>query len=207
MFLVPIPKFIDENFLTRNFYNNHIFYQCDYDEKIYINLNGRALELSSTHQFQTYLGFKDNLTFNIVEQLKMELSYDNVTVVYIDNLIDEKLYAKTTNTDPSSFKKDSLKRCSNKDEYVSSLQMLSRKNEELKEIDILLSELCDKLQYNYIIIKNHTSTYSKYFKELGQEFRQVDNFYFYYFNKHYEKFLFITFTIVNQNIITASIHK
>jgi hypothetical protein len=168
-----MAKFISNNLLTRPFYDDHIFYQCEYDEKIYINLNGKAIELSSSNQFQTYLGFKKNMTFNIVEQVKMELLNDNANVVFIDNVIDEKLFTLTTNSEAGSFRKDIIKRCSDKDEYIKAFNTLVNKNDELKEINNLLTELSDKLQNNYILIKNHTSTYSKYFKELGQDFRHV----------------------------------
>ncbi len=173
--MVPIPKFISLNLLTRNFYDNHIFYQCEYEDKVYINLNGKAIELSSNNQFQTFLGFKKNMTFNVIEQVKMELLTDVVSIVFIDNVIDENYYTQSNTNDSSSFKKDIIKRCTNKDEYLYAFNILNRKNDELREIENLLIELCDRLQNNYILIKNHTSTYSKYFKELGQEFRQVIN--------------------------------
>lgn len=175
---MPIPKFISLNLLTRNFYDNHIFYQCEYDDKIYINLNGKAIELSTINQFQTYLGFKKNMTYNVVEQVKMELLTDVVNIVYIDNVIDENYYTQTNTADMSSFKKDVLKRCSNKDDYISAFNSLVRKNDDLKDIEYMLNELCERLQNNYILIKNHTGTYSKFFKELGQEFRQVNNLFF-----------------------------
>ena len=52
-FMVPLPKCIPANMLIRNFYDNHTFYQCDYDENMHINLNGRVLEVKN-NQFQTY---------------------------------------------------------------------------------------------------------------------------------------------------------
>jgi len=170
---VPLSKFISADLLTRNFFDNHIFYQCEYADKIYINLNGKAIEFSSTNQFQTYLGFNKNMTFNVIEQVKMELLSDVVSIVYIDNVIDEKNYTQNNTADQASQRKDVLKRCANKDEYTSAFSILVRKNEELRDIEQMLNELCERLQKNYILIKNHTGTYSKFFKELGQEFRQV----------------------------------
>ena len=130
--------------------------------------------MSSANQFQTYLGFKKNMTFNIVEQVKMELLNDNANVVFIDNVIDENLFTLSTNSDSGSLRRDIIKRCADKDEYVRAFNSLVNKNDELKIINDLLTELSDKLQNNYILIKNHTSTYSKFFKELGQNFRQVN---------------------------------
>ncbi len=95
----------------------------------------------------------------------MELLTDVVSIVFIDNVIDENYYTQSNTNDSSSFKKDIIKRCTNKDEYLYAFNILNRKNDELREIENLLIELCDRLQNKYILIKNHTSTYSKYFKE------------------------------------------
>jgi hypothetical protein len=113
------------------------------------------------------------MTFNVVEQVKMELLSDVVNIVYIDNVIDENYFTQTNTADPSSFKKDVIKRYANKDDYFFAFNSLVRKNEELRDIEHMLMEFCERLQNNYILIKNHTGTYSKFFKELGQEFRQV----------------------------------
>ena len=126
------------------------------------------------------------MAFNVVEQLKMELLTDVVSIVYIDNVIDENYFTQTNTADPASFKKDVIKRCGNKDDYVASFNSLVRKNEELRDIEQMLNELCERLQNNYILIKNHTGTYSKFFKELGQEFRQV----LFFFNGNYLYYLF-----------------
>jgi hypothetical protein len=114
------------NLLTRNFYDNHIFYQCECDEKIYINLNVEAIELSSKNQFQT-----------------------------------------------STFKKDVFKRSASKDENVSAFGNLVSRNEELRDVEPMLNKLCEKLLYNYIVVKNYTGRYSGCFMELGQEIRQA----------------------------------
>ncbi len=113
------------------------------------------------------------MAFNVVEQVKMELLSDVVNIVYIDNVIDENYFTQTNLNESATFKKDVLKRCVSKEDYVSAFGSLVRKNEELREVEQMLSELCERLQNNYILIKNHTGTYSKFFKELGQEFRHV----------------------------------
>jgi len=42
--------------LTRIFYDNHTFFQSEYDPNLYVNLNGKVLELKNETIFQTYLG-------------------------------------------------------------------------------------------------------------------------------------------------------
>jgi hypothetical protein len=70
-------------------------------------------------------------------------------------------------------KKDVIKKQQNKDEYLNEFDKLSKKNPELTDIIPNLNEIIDRLQNNYILIKNHIQTYSKYFQELGCDFRQV----------------------------------
>src|SRR5689334_5309839 len=74
IFFTPQPKYITPNMLTRNFYDNHTFYQCEYDEKMYINLNARVIEVNKNNQFRTFLGFKQQMNFNIVEESMREVS-------------------------------------------------------------------------------------------------------------------------------------
>jgi hypothetical protein len=48
-----------------------------------------------------------------------------------------------------------------------------KKNEDLRDIENTLNDLVEKLQNNYILIKNHVATYAKYFQELSIDFRSV----------------------------------
>ena len=53
--LVPPAKSIMQTYLTRSFYESHLFFQSEYDEKTYVDLHGKVLELSN-NTFQTYIG-------------------------------------------------------------------------------------------------------------------------------------------------------
>jgi hypothetical protein len=170
-FIVPLSKYITPNMLIRSFYDNHTFYQSDYDSRMNVNLNGRVLEFKKD-QFQTFLGFKRTMTFNIIEELMREVA-NNVymKVIYIDNVIDETVYNQNSSISSTTSKKDMIRRFSNKDEYVKFFSNLVKSNEELKEVEVNLKELIDKLQNNYILIKGHVHTYYKYYQELVNEFR------------------------------------
>lgn len=171
--MVPQAKYITPNMLNRPFFDNHVFFQCEYDEKILINLNGRVIQ-SNNNQFQTYLGFKKLMTFNVIDEGQREVSNNYVKVVYIDNVIDETVYNQNNVVTGGSIpKRDVLKRFTTKDEYLTYFQTLCKKNEELREIEPTLNDMIEKLQNNYILIKNHVMTYSKYFQELGTNFRTV----------------------------------
>ena len=168
-FMVPLSKFITPNMLIRPFYDNHTFYASEYDDKIHINLNGRALEYKN-NQFQSYIGFKKQMNFNIIDESMREINNCYIKVIYIDNIIDETVY-NSTNIILNPNKKETLKRFNNKEDYVKYFNNLLKSNDELKEIDIALNELIERMQNNYILMKNHVHTYSKYFQELGSDFR------------------------------------
>lgn len=175
-FIVPLAKYITPNMLTRSFYDNHTFYQCEYDHKMYINLNGKVLEIKN-NSFQTFLGFKRPMVFNIIEELMREVANNSyMKVIYIDNVIDETVYNQNTPNTSQSNKKDVLKRYNNKDDYVKYFNNLIKANEDLKEVDQALNSLIDKLQNNYILIRGHVHTYYKYYQELVSEFKNFLNF-------------------------------
>lgn len=173
-FIVPLAKFITPNMLTRSFYDNHTFYQCEYDENMYINLNGKVLELSE-NRFVSFLGFKKMMLFNIIDASSREVDQGIVKVVYADNVIDESVYNQGSHS-ASISKKEIIKRFSSREEYVKYFSNLTKIHDELREIQVMLTELVEKLQNNYILMKNHVYTYSKYFQELGCDFRnEVSN--------------------------------
>jgi hypothetical protein len=170
--MVPPAKYITHNMLNRQFYDNHIFYNCEYDEKLMINLSGKVIQ-STNNQFHTYLSFKRPMLFNVIDEGIRDVGNNCIKVIYIDNVIDETAYSQSSILMNTSSKRDSLKRMVSKDEYINSFLNIMKKNEDLKEMDGLLNELIEKLQNNYILIKNHVLTYSKYFQELGIEYRNV----------------------------------
>jgi hypothetical protein len=171
--MVPPSKYITTNMLTRSFYDNHIFFQCEYDDKMMINLNGKVIQ-SNNNQFQTFLGFKKSMMFNVLEEYQKEFQYGIwVKCVFIDNVIEESAYNQNNVTVGSISKREVLKKYQNKDEYLGCLQVLTKKHDDLREIDGVLNDLTEKLQNNYILIKNHVLTYAKYFQEQSIEFRTV----------------------------------
>ena len=112
--LVPPTKCILQNVLTTSFYENHLFYQSDYDERIYINLQGKVLELNN-NTFQTHLGYKKMMYFNIIDESIME-NIPNVQIIHIENIIDESMYQPVISSNASIYKKEMLRRCSSMDE-------------------------------------------------------------------------------------------
>ena len=86
--MIPPSKYITLNMLTRPFYDNHIFYNCEYEEKMLINLNGKVIQ-SNNNQVQTYLSFKRPMIFNVLDEGMREVGNSCVKAVYIDNVIDE----------------------------------------------------------------------------------------------------------------------
>jgi hypothetical protein len=170
IFMVPLAKYITPNMLIRTFYDNHIFFVCEYDDKMYINLNGRVIQLIN-NLFESFLGFKKKMTFNVIDRCDREVGNFYIDVIYIDNVIDETVYNQNANNPPNVPKKEMLKRYNNKDDYVKYFNNLMKAQDDLKEIEPVLFDLLDKLQNNYILMKNHVATYSKYFQELGSDFR------------------------------------
>ena len=161
-FMVPSAKFITPNMLNRTFYDNHTFYECEYDPKYQINLNGKVIEIKN-NQFNTYLGFKKPMTFNSIEESFKEFHNSLLKIIYIDNVVDETVYNQNSTSAGSSIKKEILKKFNSREEYVKFFNNLIKTQVDLKDVDIALKELINRLENNYILIKNHVHTYYKYF--------------------------------------------
>jgi hypothetical protein len=169
-FMVPAAKFIAPNMLTRTFYDNHTFYECEYDPKYQINLNGKVIEIKN-NQFHTYLGFKKPMLFNSIEESFKEIQNGLLKIIYIDNVVDETVYNQNSSTASSAPKKEILKKFNSKEEYIKFFYNFIKTQEDLREIDIALKEFINRLENNYILIKNHVHTYYKYFQELVSDFK------------------------------------
>ena len=121
--LVPPSKSIMQSMLNRNFYEGHLFFQCEFEEKNYIDLHGKVLELNN-NTFQSYIGnkyqsskgYKKLMNFNIIDQNFMESMGSHVQVIHVDNIVDESLYQTTVMTSQSMIKKEQLRKCHSKDE-------------------------------------------------------------------------------------------
>ena len=169
-FMVPAAKFITPNMLTRTFYDNHTFYECEYDPKYQINLNGKVIEIKN-NQFNTYLGFKKAMSFNSIEESFKEFHNSLLKIIYIDNVVDETVYNQNSTSVGSAVKKEILKKFNSREEYVKFFNNLIKTQSDLKDVDIALKELINRLENNYILIKNRVHTYYKYFQELVSDFK------------------------------------
>lgn len=189
VFLIPSYKFVTPNMQNKYFYESHIFYQCDYDTSLFVSLNGRVLE-HTANSFNTFLGFKKQMKFNVEEELYQEVniqglsSSPSVKVLYIDNVIDESCYNTGVGLNSGTqSKKDSLTQMNTKEEYLAYYANYSKTNVELKELTTLLTEITDKMINNYILIKNHTQNYAMHFQQEFNPFKQVSktilSYYFY----------------------------
>lgn len=169
-FMVPLAKFITPNMLLRPFYDNHTFYECEYDPNFFINLNGKVIEYKN-NQINTFLGFKKPMVFNALEETMREVNNTSIKMISIDNVIDETIYNTNTASVSNAPKKELLKRYNNKEDYVRYFNNLIKANEDLKDIDLYLADLINKLENNYILIRNHVPSYYKYFQEYVNEFK------------------------------------
>jgi hypothetical protein len=183
VFLIPSYKFVTPNMQNKFFYENHIFYQSDYDPSLFVSLNGRVLE-HVNNSFNTFLGFKKPMKFSIEEELYQEVNIQGVScspsvkVIYIDNVIDESCYNTTVGQNSGNqVKKESLNQMNTKEEYLAFYANYSKTNVELKELTSLLTEITDKMINNYILIKNHTQNYAMHFQQEFNPFKQVSILY------------------------------
>lgn len=178
VFLIPSAKYVSTQ--NKNFYENHTFYQSEYEPNYLVSLQGKVLEHKDT-AFYTYLGFKKDMVFNIEQELYRDVNIQGVSssptikIIFIDNVIDETSYNSTVNPNSNANKKDSLNRLNTKDEYLSYLKSYMIANPGFKEIDIILNEVTDKMINNYILIKNHVQTYAMYFQQEFNSLKQVSS--------------------------------
>ena len=187
-FLIPSSRYLSPNMITRNFYENHMFFSCEYDRSLMVSLSGKVMEVISNSTLGTYLGFRKSMQFNIVEELDRCINIpgnnnsNSVRIVHIDNIIDEDSYNPMISSSIQAPKnKDALKQCSSSDEYIEYYHQMSKKNYEFQEVEIILNELITKLKNNYILIKNHVQAYAMYFHQDGVNFRDVSMMYMYEF--------------------------
>jgi hypothetical protein len=80
-------------------------------------LQGRVLELNN-NTFQTHLGYKRAMYFNILDETIME-NIPNVQITHIDNIIEDSMYQTVISSSASIYKKEMLRKCQSKEEYVS----------------------------------------------------------------------------------------
>jgi hypothetical protein len=204
-FFAPAPKYINSNMLNKAFYENHIFFQSDYEPNLFVSLSGKVLQYKK-NLFESYLGFKKFMLFNVVGESYREVNIQGVVggsntikVINIDNVIDEACYnPPTSNHRETVVRKDSLVRYSTKQEYLQFYKNSLQNNKyEFREVDEMLNEACRKLMNDYILIKKYIFTYSKYFKEAFTPIKEVSIYRLNYINVicYYNASLFYTYLI------------
>ena len=161
--LMPLRKVITEQMLTLQFYGNHIYKICPYDENLFINLNGKVIKLNYP-SFVPYLGWtKKDMKINIKETFK---SSDGIQYYQIDNVFDEESYGTNTSASKSE-KGEKLKRFSTMTDYIQHYQNTYEyiienfkkvKNEELNNFYYLMKN-------QYVIVKGYEEYYAKHFSE------------------------------------------
>ena len=169
--LVPQKKFIIEAMLNRNFYENHIYKVCKYDDKMYINLNGKVLKLENK-KFVSYLGWKKDMEFTIKDNIVAD---EDVSCILIDNVCDDGNYNKTSSSvnDP----KFNIQRYTSMKEYVEKYTVQEYSFKEFKDTYELFDYKTDCLRNNIIFMKGHEEEYSAYFngdiREIQDAFRSA----------------------------------
>ena len=170
--LVPPAKYITQNMFILSFYENHIFFQCDYDPSLFISLSGKVIQQNPSEEyFQTYIGYKKHMRFNVLGKSYRELPFTGVdspptiAAINIDNVIDENCYnPPNTSMKESTIKRDVLTRYETKEEYLNFYKQLLN-NQDYKEVDNYLTSTIKRMMNDYILIKNHIQTYLMYFLE------------------------------------------
>lgn len=179
IFLVPSFKYVTQNMLNKSFFENHTFYQCEYDSSLFISLQGKVLKFEN-NAFKTYLGHKKEMVFNVVEELYKEVNIQGLTInptikaMSIDNVIDESCYNTTNINVNNNFKKEAFVRFNTKEEYKNFYKNYFKSNPtEYKEIETALNELAEKLINNYILIKNYVPVYAMHFQQESNPFKKL----------------------------------
>ncbi len=170
---VPPSKYISQTMLIKAFYENHIFFQSDYESSLFVSLTGKVIQQNPTEEFfSTYIGFKKYMKFNVSGKVAREIPFPGVDhfpiiqAINIDNVIDENCYnPPNSSMKESTIKREVLTKYDTKDEYLSFYKQYLANNNDFKEVDTLLNSTIKKLMNDYILIKNHIPTYSMYFQE------------------------------------------
>lgn len=176
IFLIPSAKYVSTQ--NKNFYESHTFYQSEYEPNYLISLQGKVLE-HKDKAFHTYLGFKKEMVFNVEDELYRGVNIQGVSgnptvkTIYIDNVIDENSYNSSVSSTLTKNKNDSFNRLNTKDEYLTYFKNCVKMNPSMKEVEVMLNEITDKMINNYILIKNHIQTYAMHFQQEFNPLKQV----------------------------------
>ena len=161
--LEPKQSKINEIMLTKNFYNNHIYYKNPFNESLLINLNGKVIKYEHP-KIKTYLGWSKEMIFNIVESVK--IFDNNIQCLVLDNICDELYYdiTKVTISKSQLQKKDSM------EEYLKYNETLLNTNIKYKNLQGKISSFKKEMKNNYMFMKGFEDNYCKLFNERKYKF-------------------------------------
>ena len=154
--LEPKKKLIDKANTTKVFYCNHIYYKSSYDDRLYINLNGKVLKYEHP-KFTTYLGWKKNMVLTIKDSSKV---LNGVQCFQLDNVCDEVNYteAKTSAIKSQLQKKKTL------EEYRAYNKTLLETNSVYATVfEEKFKKFIKEMKNNYMFMKGYEEGYSKIF--------------------------------------------
>ena len=154
--LEPKKKLLDKTNLTKFFCCNHIYYKSNYDECLFINLNGKVLKYEHP-KFITYLGWKKNMVLTIKDSTQL---LNGVQCYQLDNICDEVNYteSKTSASKSQLHKKKSL------EEYRDYNKKLIKNNSVYATaFDERFKKFIKDMKNNYMFMKGFEESYSKIF--------------------------------------------
>ena len=160
--LEPKKKLIDKANLTKYFYCNHIYYKSNYDECLFINLNGKVLKYEHP-KFTTYLGWKKNMVLTIKDSTKV---LNGVQCYQLDNVCDEVNYTEAK----TSVNKSKLQKKKSLEEYCEYNKTLIKTNSVYATaFDERFKKFIKDMKNNYMFMKGYEENYSKIFNYKKQK--------------------------------------
>ena len=157
--LLPRKILIEESLLTKKFYFNHIYYIDKYNERLYINLNGKVLKYDRP-KFSTYLGWTKDMSFTVIDSFN--LTTVNISCLQLDNVCDESHYI---DNNPKNKQESQLKKFENFQDYLRFYKNFEKMNDNYKKIISRLEKFVKEMQKNYIFMKGQENKYSRIFMQ------------------------------------------
>ena len=154
--LEPKKKLIDKANTTKVFYCNHIYYKSSYDDRLYINLNGKVLKYEHP-KFTTYLGWKKNMVLTIKDSSKV---LNGIQCFQLDNVCDEVNYTEAK----TSVSKSQLQKKKSLEEYrVYNKTLLETNSVYATVFEEKFKKFIKEMKNNYMFMKGYEEGYSKIF--------------------------------------------
>ena len=140
----------------QSFYYNHIFKKSEFDPNLYTNFYGKVLKSIKEKSFVTYIGWKEKMTINVIEQNTNE---DGLFFFQTDGTCIEELSKAAVYSDKKSLP---LKHCKTSSEYINYYSQFN--NEENKGFQRLLNSIESFLftiNNNFLLVKGFEKEFSK----------------------------------------------